>query len=114
MTFDLARAAYAASQISSNLKGSTKQFGWLQAPATKISFLSAILRTLQPSEFICRTEIPESCVLKTLPRSHDGFGMIDSFRFARHSGGTAMASLVLGVQAGKTIQDCGFGVLEVW
>jgi hypothetical protein len=27
-------AAYAASRISSNLKGSTKQFGWLQAPAT--------------------------------------------------------------------------------
>jgi hypothetical protein len=26
-------AAYAASRISSNLKGSTKQFGWLQAPA---------------------------------------------------------------------------------
>lgn len=25
---------YAASRISSNLKGSTKQFGWLQAPAT--------------------------------------------------------------------------------
>ena len=28
------RAAYAASRISSNLKGTTKQFGWLQAPAT--------------------------------------------------------------------------------
>jgi hypothetical protein len=26
--------AYAATRISSNLKGSTKQFGWLQAPAT--------------------------------------------------------------------------------
>jgi hypothetical protein len=25
---------YAASRISSNLNGSTKQFGWLQAPAT--------------------------------------------------------------------------------
>src|SRR3984885_9434987 len=36
MTFDLARAGYAASRISSTLKGSTKQFGWLQAPATKI------------------------------------------------------------------------------
>ena len=30
-----ARAAYAASRISSNLKGTTKQFGWLQASATK-------------------------------------------------------------------------------
>jgi hypothetical protein len=29
MTFG---AGYAASRISSNLKGSTKQFGWLQAP----------------------------------------------------------------------------------
>jgi hypothetical protein len=27
-------AAYSASRISSNLKGSTKQFGWLQASAT--------------------------------------------------------------------------------
>ena len=27
-------AGYAASRISSNLKGSTKQFGWLQALAT--------------------------------------------------------------------------------
>jgi hypothetical protein len=27
-------AVYAASRISSNLKGSTKQLGWLQAPAT--------------------------------------------------------------------------------
>ena len=33
MTFDLL-GVYATSRISSNLKGSTKQFGWLQAPAT--------------------------------------------------------------------------------
>ncbi len=31
MTVDLRGAAYAASRISSTLKGSTKQFGWLQA-----------------------------------------------------------------------------------
>ena len=30
------QAGYAASPISSNLKGSTKQFGWLQAPATNL------------------------------------------------------------------------------
>ena len=36
MTVDLRGAAYAASRISSTLKGSTKQFGWLQAPAIKI------------------------------------------------------------------------------
>jgi hypothetical protein len=33
---------YAASRISSNLKGSTKQFGWLQAAATEDSFVSVI------------------------------------------------------------------------
>jgi hypothetical protein len=38
---EASQAAYAASRISSNLKGSTKQFGWLQACATKKSFLSA-------------------------------------------------------------------------
>src|SRR5882724_4749834 len=32
----IARAAYAASRISSTLKGTTKQFGWLQASATKV------------------------------------------------------------------------------
>ena len=35
MTVDLRGAAYAASRISSTLKGSTKQFGWLQASATR-------------------------------------------------------------------------------
>jgi hypothetical protein len=42
VTVDLRGAAYAASRINSPLKGSTKQFGWLQAPATKKSFLSRI------------------------------------------------------------------------
>ncbi len=32
------QAGYAASRISSKLKGSTKQFGWLQAPATNLGF----------------------------------------------------------------------------
>jgi hypothetical protein len=40
MTVDLRGAAYAASRISSTLKGSTKQFGWLQASATKVASLS--------------------------------------------------------------------------
>jgi hypothetical protein len=31
---------YAAGRISSRLNGSTSKFGWLQASATKISFLS--------------------------------------------------------------------------
>jgi len=39
----IARAlAMLRAPISCNLKGSTKQFAWLQAPATKISFLSTI------------------------------------------------------------------------
>jgi hypothetical protein len=40
MTVDLRGAAYAASRISSTLKGSTKQFGWLQAAATNSGFTS--------------------------------------------------------------------------
>ena len=43
---------YATSRINSNLKGSTKQFGWLQASATKLSSLSIISQTLQPCEFV--------------------------------------------------------------
>lgn len=41
-TGNLEKAAcgYTAGRISSSLKGSTKQFGWLQGPATKNSFLS--------------------------------------------------------------------------
>src|SRR6202048_3012597 len=35
MAVDLRGAAYAASRISSTLKGSTKQFGWLQALTTE-------------------------------------------------------------------------------
>jgi hypothetical protein len=37
-------AGYAASRISSNLKGRTKQFGWLQASATRRFFLSTVSR----------------------------------------------------------------------
>jgi hypothetical protein len=36
MTF---HPGYAATRISSNLNGSTKQFGWLQAIATKYSLV---------------------------------------------------------------------------
>jgi hypothetical protein len=52
MTVDLRGAAYAASRISSTLKSSTKQFGWLQASATKVSSLSITSANLQPSEFV--------------------------------------------------------------
>jgi hypothetical protein len=55
---------YAASRISSNLKGSTKQFGWLQAPATNISFLSrtsakpAVTTNLAVGEFSPKPNFP--------------------------------------------------------
>src|SRR5260370_4938039 len=42
MTVDLRGVAYAASRISSTLKGSTKQFGWLQASATTTDCRSII------------------------------------------------------------------------
>ena len=45
-------AGYAASRISSNLKGSTKQFGWLQAFCNQNLPAQMIFNTLQPSEFI--------------------------------------------------------------
>ncbi len=38
MTVELRGASYAVSRISCTLKGSTKQFGWLQAFATKVVF----------------------------------------------------------------------------
>jgi len=49
-------AAYAASRISSTLKGSTKQFGWLQAVATKVfslSITSANPATIRICDFHC-------------------------------------------------------------
>jgi hypothetical protein len=44
-------AGYAASLISSKLKGSTKQFGWLQAYPTTSGFRQFPI-TLQPCEFV--------------------------------------------------------------
>jgi hypothetical protein len=52
MTVDLRGAAYAASRTSSTLKGSTKQFGWLQASATKASSLSITSANPAPSKFV--------------------------------------------------------------
>jgi hypothetical protein len=77
-------AAYAASRISSTLKGSTKQFGWLQAPATKTSLPSATSANPATIRIVCRDGHSRKLRLKTLPRFHDGFGMIDSFRFTRN------------------------------
>jgi hypothetical protein len=39
--------AYAASRISSTLKGSTKQFGWLQASATEVEADSRVFKFLK-------------------------------------------------------------------
>jgi hypothetical protein len=57
MTVDLRGAAYAASRISSTLKGTTKQFGWLQAPATKgiIIWVESKGKYLGP-HVVCRPE----------------------------------------------------------
>jgi hypothetical protein len=41
-------AGYAAGRISSKLNGKTKQFGWLQAPATKLLLRKELRRTPQP------------------------------------------------------------------
>jgi hypothetical protein len=49
-------AGYAASRINSALKGITKQFGWLQAAATKVSSLSitsANPATIRICDFHC-------------------------------------------------------------
>jgi hypothetical protein len=48
-------AGYAASRISSKLKGSTKQFGWLQAPDF------AALRTLMSREEKQQTAAGAGC-----------------------------------------------------
>src|ERR1700687_1811020 len=56
-------AGYAASRISSNLKGSTKQFGWLQAAATKVSSVSitsASPATIRIVIFIAAKDIESS------------------------------------------------------
>ena len=52
-------------------------------PQPKLLSFQQLLRTLQPSEFVCRSGDSRKLRIKTLPRPHDGFGMIDSFRFAR-------------------------------
>jgi hypothetical protein len=52
MTVYLRAAAYAARRISSALKGSIKQFGWLQTPCNLNFFCLKKLRVIpQPSEF---------------------------------------------------------------
>jgi len=45
-------AGYSESRISANLKGSTKQFGWLQASATNPPLSQSDPQTLQPSDFV--------------------------------------------------------------
>jgi hypothetical protein len=46
-------------------------------------FVFTFQETPQPSKFVCGSRDSRKSRLKTLPsRSHDGFGMIDSFRFA--------------------------------
>jgi hypothetical protein len=74
----------AAARTNSKLNGMTSKFGWLQAPATKISFLSII--SVNPATIrICMPQWRFGKVAtKALPISHDGYDMIDSFRLSRH------------------------------
>jgi hypothetical protein len=59
VTVDLRGAAYAASRISSTLRGSTNQFGWLQAPAT-IRMLVGLQRFSEfPSPTFSTSDQPE-------------------------------------------------------
>src|SRR5450759_111111 len=60
---------------------------WFKSnPRNKKSlFYQSLSRTLQPSEFVCRSGDSRKLRLKTFPISHDGHNMIDSFRFARNS-----------------------------
>jgi hypothetical protein len=55
--------------VSSNLKGGTKQFGWLQAVATKRSLLSAISWN-QPTEFYYFRRSFD--LISRLPKSYNG------------------------------------------
>jgi len=60
MTF---HASYAASRISSNLKDSTKQFGWLQAPRNQNFFpFSNFCEACNHPNLYAVAEIRESCV----------------------------------------------------
>ena len=75
-----AACGYAARRISSNLKGSTKQFGWLQASATKISFLSptsanpATIRICIPIGGSRKLHLKESSYISRWAR-HDSFAV---------------------------------------
>jgi hypothetical protein len=77
-------AGYAASRTSSNLKGTTKQFGWLQAPATKKSFPSSTSgnpATIRIDNL--RRKIP-TCFLEVGAKTNGRGRLADSFLFARH------------------------------
>ena len=83
MTVDLRDAAYAASRISSTLKGSTKQFGWLQAAATKVSSLSITSANPAPSEFVifvAAEDVEDSSSYSEFKAD----APVDHFRFARN------------------------------
>jgi hypothetical protein len=56
-------------RISSNLKDSTKQFGWLQAPATKNIFPVSDFRTPQPFELTILHLAEESTSLRVFAYS---------------------------------------------
>ena len=75
MTF---HPGYAATQISSNLNGSTKQFGWLQASATKVAQFLKRLPYLLISFFKHATHF--GFLWRLLLRPRFGFFLFRDFR----------------------------------
>jgi len=55
----------------------------IRPPQPKFLLFQSLPQTPQPSEFVCRIGDSRKLYLSTLPKSHDGHRMIDSFRFAR-------------------------------
>ena len=54
----------------------------IEPPQPKFLLFQSLPQTLQPSEFVWRSGDSRKLRLETLPMSHAGHGMIDSFRFA--------------------------------
>jgi hypothetical protein len=66
MTLDLRGEAYAASRISSTLKGSTNNSDGCRPSQPKLLRFQLLPQTLQPSEFVCRSVRSRKLRPKTL------------------------------------------------
>lgn len=68
----------------------------------KFLLSQSLPQTLQPSEFVCCSGDSRKLHPTTPPRSHDGHGMIDSFRFRRHPSATLARVLKKTAAIGST------------